>query len=84
MAKSSPTAPNDELIFETMSTANQSPSDPPPKIFKPADNVFVYGSGPFNLEPGESQRFSIALILGSDLTGWPVSAVVRVCTASSL
>jgi len=59
---------NDELMYETMSTANQSPNDPPPKIFKPADNVFVYGSGPFSLQPGESQRFSIALILGSDLT----------------
>ena len=29
------------------------------------DNIFLYGSGPFTLGPGETQRFSIALLMGS-------------------
>ncbi len=33
----------------------------------PADNIFVYGSGPFRLGPGETQRFSVALLMGNDL-----------------
>jgi len=67
---------NDELMFDVMSTDNQRPGDPPPKIFKPADNVFIYGSGPFSLQPGESQRFSIALMMGSDLTDLVQNATV--------
>jgi hypothetical protein len=31
------------------------------------DNVFIYGSGPFQLIPGQTQRFSIALLFGEDL-----------------
>ncbi|MCK5572357.1 MAG: hypothetical protein KAJ12_06330, partial [Bacteroidetes bacterium] len=30
----------------------------------PGDNIFVYSSGPFVLEPGATQRFSIALLMG--------------------
>lgn len=33
----------------------------------PGDNIFLYGSGPFTLGPGETQRFSIALLMGNDL-----------------
>ncbi|MFQ5706692.1 MAG: hypothetical protein ACE5HO_04535 [bacterium] len=57
----------DELMWNLMSTPNQRPTDPPPQIEDEADNVFIYGSGPFKLRPGESQRFSIALLLGQDL-----------------
>ncbi|MBN2366771.1 MAG: hypothetical protein EH225_12745, partial [Calditrichaeota bacterium] len=57
---------NDELMWEKMSTNNQRPGDPPPTIEQESDNVFIYGSGPFSLDPGESQRFSIALALGLD------------------
>jgi len=57
---------NDELMWDLMSTPNQRPGDTPPVIVQDADNIFVYGSGAFELEPGESQRFSIALILGED------------------
>ncbi len=59
---------NDDLMWQRMSTPNQRPSDPEPTIEQEADNVFIYGSGAFSLEPGESQRFSIALLLGQDLT----------------
>jgi len=57
---------NDELMWRVMSTPNQRPFDPPPEIEQEADNVFIYGSGPFSLEPGESKRFSIALLMGVD------------------
>ncbi len=58
---------NDELMWQIMSTGNQRPEDPEPEIEQESDNVFIYGSGPFSLAPGESQRFSIALVLGVDL-----------------
>lgn len=58
----------DDLMYSLMSTPNQRPGDPEPEIEQQSDNVFIYGSGPFTLRPGESQRFSIALLLGLDLT----------------
>ncbi len=59
---------NDELMWDKLSTPNQRPGDPEPEIEQESDNVFIYGSGPFGLLPGESTRFSIALLLGNDLT----------------
>lgn len=67
---------NDELMFQLMSTQNQRPGDPEPEIEQEADNVFIYGSGPFSLQPGESQRFSIALVLGSNLDDLVQNAVI--------
>ncbi len=58
---------NDPLMWQLLSTPNQRPGDPEPEIRQEADNVFIYGSGPFTLRPGESQRFSIALPLGQNL-----------------
>ncbi len=58
---------NDPLMWRMLSTNNQLPDSPEPDIEQQADNVFIYGSGPFRLKPGESQRFSIALLLGSNL-----------------
>ncbi len=57
---------NDDLMWSLMSTPNQRPEDPEPVIEQEADNVFIYSSGPFTLKPGQSQRFSIALLLGED------------------
>ena len=57
---------NDELMWEQISQPNQRPTDPLPIIEQESDNVFIYGSGPFSLEPGESQRFSIVLLMGQD------------------
>jgi hypothetical protein len=37
----------------------------PPTI---GDNIFLYGSGPFGLLPGDRQRFSIALMMSSSLS----------------
>ncbi len=57
---------NDELMWNTISTNNLGPNDPPPQILQDADNVFIYGDGPFSLEPGESVRFSISLLMGQN------------------
>jgi hypothetical protein len=57
---------NDALMWDLISTPNQRPGDPPPVIEQESDNVFIYGSGSFPLKPGESQRFSIALLMGVD------------------
>lgn len=67
---------NDPLMWDLMSTPNQRPFDPPPQIEQEADNVFIYGSGPFILEPGESQRFSIALMMGLDFDDLVSNALI--------
>ncbi len=57
---------NDPLMYDKISSDT---SDVtllyPPKI---GDNIFLYGSGPFRLQPGDRQRFSIALMMASSLT----------------
>lgn len=67
---------NDDLMWEKMSTPNQHPDSTQPEIAQESDNVFIYSSGPFALKPGESQRFSIALLLGDDLTDLVQNAVI--------
>jgi hypothetical protein len=53
---------NDELMWEKMSGTLDST-----EIEQEADNVFIYGCGPFKLASGESQRFSVALLMGDNL-----------------
>ncbi|MDZ7344547.1 MAG: hypothetical protein ONA90_08525, partial [candidate division KSB1 bacterium] len=53
---------NDELMWEKMSGTLENV-----EIEQDADNVFIYGCGPFRLPSGESQRFSIALLMGDNL-----------------
>lgn len=56
---------NDQYFFQLLSSDS---IDINQELFsQPGDNVFVYGSGPFTLGPGETQRFSIALMMGNDL-----------------
>ena len=38
------------------------------------DNVFLYGSGPISLQAGESRRFSIALVVGTDFDDLTLNA----------
>jgi len=52
---------NDELMWEKMSGTLDETE------IEEGDNVFIYGSGPFQLKAGEVQRFSIALLMGEDL-----------------
>ena len=46
------------MIPGTFATGNQ--------VVQDADNIFIFGSGYFSLEPGESQKFSIAVIMGQN------------------
>ena len=63
---STPNVPkNDTYFFQLLST--DSIAHDQTLFDTPGDNVFVYGSGPFRLAPGETQRFSIALLMGQDL-----------------
>ena len=62
-------APNfpksDALFFQYLSTDSIAIDQ---TLFNtPGDNIFLYGSGPFKLAPGATQRFSIALLMGQDL-----------------
>lgn len=56
---------NDPLFFQWIS---EDTIDINQTLFTtPGDNAFLYGSGPFALEPGGTQRFSVALIMGNNL-----------------
>lgn len=57
---------NDPLFFQLLSADS---IDINQQLFNtPGDNIFVYGSGPFFLDPQiGTQRFSIALLMGNDL-----------------
>jgi hypothetical protein len=56
---------NDPLFYQLMSADS---IDINQTLFNTAgDNIFLYGSGPFELAPGGTQRFSIALLMGSNL-----------------
>lgn len=56
---------NDPLFYELLSTDSIRIDQ---ELFNNAgDNIFVYGSGPFDLPPGGTQRFSIALLMGNNL-----------------
>ncbi len=57
---------DDERIWQYL-TPNLSPTDPPPVIAQKADNLFLFGSGYFSLQPGQTQKFAIALVMGTDL-----------------
>ncbi|MFV1980253.1 MAG: hypothetical protein ACC655_03800, partial [Rhodothermia bacterium] len=52
---------NDERVWGLVKPGK---FDQAPEI--PGDNVFIYGSGNFTLRAGQTQRFSIALILGEN------------------
>ncbi|MFA6541365.1 MAG: hypothetical protein WCT99_07155, partial [Bacteroidota bacterium] len=49
--------------FDTAALSDLYTTDPT----KIGDYIFLYGCGPFPMEPGHRERFSIALLMGSDL-----------------
>ncbi len=49
--------------FDTAALANLYLTD----VNNLGDYIFLYGSGPFDMKPGHRERFSIALLMGSDL-----------------
>jgi hypothetical protein len=59
-------ASQDERMWE-MLIPNLGPDDPDPLIQQESDNLLIFGSGYFSLEPGETQKFAIAILCGFDL-----------------
>ncbi len=59
-------ASNDERMWQFL-TPNLGPNDPPPIIEQNSDNLFVFSSGYFSLQPGQTQKFAIAIAMGNDL-----------------
>ncbi|MBC8181321.1 hypothetical protein H8E88_09360 [candidate division KSB1 bacterium] len=53
-------AGNDSTMWIAMEPGNFSHD------FPVGDNIFVFGAGYFRLDPGESQNFSIAIVVGAD------------------
>ena len=56
---------NTTLMWEWLSSETIDPNQEYLQIA--ADNVFNFGTGPLSLEPGETQRFSMALLFGQNL-----------------
>lgn len=59
----------DERMWERMTPGTFATGS---DIAQEADNIFIFGSGYFSLEPGATKRFSVALIMGkgkADLIG---------------
>lgn len=61
-----PNVPKNDILYWQMLSSDSISADQT-LLQNPGDNVFVYGSGPFKLAPNETQRFSIALMMGNDL-----------------
>ncbi len=61
-----PNVPKNDLFYYDLLSSDSISIDQE-LLTTPSDNVFIYGSGPFTLEPGGTQRFSIALLMGNDL-----------------
>jgi hypothetical protein len=63
---------NDNLMYNSMSSEMDTAAlallyPYAPEGSKTGDFIFLYGTGPFAMEPGHRERFSIALLMGSDL-----------------
>lgn len=56
---------NTTLMWEWLSSGT---IDPNQELLQSAgDNIFNFGTGPLSLEPGETQRFSMAILFGQNL-----------------
>ncbi|MEW6511443.1 MAG: hypothetical protein AB1428_10830 [Bacteroidota bacterium] len=60
-----PNVPKNDILFWQLLSSDSIAIDQE-LLRSPGDNVFVYGSGPFALAPGATQRFSIALLMGEN------------------
>lgn len=61
---------NDQLMYSCMSSDMDTAALAllyPVNPDNLGDYIFLYGTGPFPMEPGHRERFSIALLMGSDL-----------------
>ena len=63
---------NTTLMWEWLSSGT---IDPNQELLQNAgDNVFNFGTGPLSLEPGETQRFSMAILFGQNLADLQLNA----------
>ncbi len=60
------TPKNDDRIWEWLTEPEIDPEQPLLKEEGGADNVFNFSTGPMKLEKGESQRFSMVILMGED------------------
>lgn len=67
---------NDELIWEWFTKPEIDPEQPLLKT--EGDNVFCFSTGPLTLAKGESQRFSMAIIMGENLQDLVLNATTSV------
>lgn len=65
---------NDELMWEWLSSETIDPNQE--LLTQPGDNVFNFGTGPFKLEPGETQRFSMCILFGENLNDLVLNAEI--------
>lgn len=65
---------NDELMWEWLSSETIDPNQE--LLNQPGDNVFNFGTGPFKLEPGETQRFSMCILFGENLNDLVLNAEI--------
>ena len=59
-ASAEATPSNDDIMWKQLTPGQFDENN----IIQESDNVFLFGSGYFSLAPGESQQFSVAIILG--------------------
>ncbi len=65
---------NDELMWEWLSSETIDPNQE--LLNEPGDNVFNFGTGPFTLDPGETQRFSMCILFGENLNDLVLNAEI--------
>ncbi|MGE5683246.1 MAG: hypothetical protein ACM34K_20480, partial [Bacillota bacterium] len=58
-------AKNDDLIWQWFTLPEIDPEQPLLRTY--GDNIFCFSTGPMELKKGESQRFSMAIIMGENL-----------------
>ncbi len=63
---------NDPLMWEWLSSDSIDVNQE--LLNEPGDNVFNFGTGPFSLEPGETQRFSMCILFGDNLNDLVLNA----------
>jgi len=63
---------NDPLMWEWLSSETINPNQE--LLTQPGDNIFNFGTGPFSLEPGETQRFSMCILFGENLNDLVLNA----------
>lgn len=65
---------NDPLMWEWLSSETIDPNQE--LLQEPGDNVFNFGTGPFALDPGETQRFSMCILFGENLNDLVLNAEI--------